>query len=529
MNVSSVKNLNGETFSAVQDATLTNVVQTNSGNWNTPVSNSGDLYKVEFDGVDLYGYKSTSSITDSVYNVVSSQQNTSIQYTIYPQWNNQGIQDLRNWSGFDIISISSNGSQIRPSGYPDGVTALDVYFNAQYVYDYNDNQLDNFSGYIGKITLDNLVASSYFDKPSYYNNIARCHDFRLWFSANNQPDGQIDSNYICSVGKEQSITNTISGIIVPDAVDLSNYYTKSETSGASEIADALANIPTGNPEVENYVQTNSGTIDDVNTSYQTNSGTFLTAHQDLSDYYTTADANTLSSMLSGAIDYVSANAGDQEVHNIVHTNSATWDSVTSKLDTTAFSDVSGTFLTAHQAISAEEWNSNYETVNTNSGVWGGSALPISAGPGIDVKLSNDVLVFSAVPNETVIYTSTVPSNTLVFSEPCTNFERIRLELSSYQETTTCNYYEIKPNANKLTYFSNTFVSNATYPLQILGCQFTGTDGVTYTNTTGVRVCFSTDSNHTVRSYGTNGSSIATDSNRDAGFITKVIGINRIGG
>ena len=36
---------------------------------------------------------------------------------------------------------------------------------------------------------------------------------------------------------------------------------------------------------------------------------FLTTHQDLSDYYTTAEADTLSSMLSGAIDYVSANAG----------------------------------------------------------------------------------------------------------------------------------------------------------------------------------------------------------------------------
>lgn len=34
MNVSSVKNLNGETFSAVQDAALTDVVQTNSGVWN---------------------------------------------------------------------------------------------------------------------------------------------------------------------------------------------------------------------------------------------------------------------------------------------------------------------------------------------------------------------------------------------------------------------------------------------------------------------------------------------------------------
>ena len=33
MNVSSVKNLNGEVFSAVQDASLTNVVQTNSAQW----------------------------------------------------------------------------------------------------------------------------------------------------------------------------------------------------------------------------------------------------------------------------------------------------------------------------------------------------------------------------------------------------------------------------------------------------------------------------------------------------------------
>lgn len=59
------------------------------------------------------------------------------------------------------------------------------------------------------------------------------------------------------------------------AVDLSNYYTKSETSGASEIADALANIPTGNPEVENYVQTNSANIDETVTSFQTNSSTYM--------------------------------------------------------------------------------------------------------------------------------------------------------------------------------------------------------------------------------------------------------------
>ena len=45
------------------------------------------------------------------------------------------------------------------------------------------------------------------------------------------------------------------------------------------------------------------------------------------------------------------------------------DDITGKLDTTAFSTVSGNFLTAHQPISANEWNDVYETVVTNSGTW----------------------------------------------------------------------------------------------------------------------------------------------------------------
>jgi len=44
--------------------------------------------------------------------------------------------------------------------------------------------------------------------------------------------------------------------------------------------------------------------------------------------------------------------------------------VEDKLDTTAFSTVSGNFLTAHQSISADKWNSCYETVSANSGIWG---------------------------------------------------------------------------------------------------------------------------------------------------------------
>ena len=145
----------------------------------------------------------------------------------------------------------------------------------------------------------------------------------------------------------------------------------------------------------NVVQTNSGNWQDI-TAYQSNSASYLTAHQDLSDYYTTADANTLSSMLSGAIDYVSANAGDEfpvsadEAIQYVQTNSGTIDDTV-----TSYQTNSGTFLTAHQAISADEWNDCYDNINTNSGAWGGDALPITGRDGIDLEIDNGTLYIGA--------------------------------------------------------------------------------------------------------------------------------------
>lgn len=48
---------------------------------------------------------------------------------------------------------------------------------------------------------------------------------------------------------------------------------------------------------------------------------------------------------------VTAQGGNKEVEDLVIANSGTWNSVNDKLDTTVFSTVSGTFLTAHQDIS----------------------------------------------------------------------------------------------------------------------------------------------------------------------------------
>lgn len=124
----------------------------------------------------------------------------------------------------------------------------------------------------------------------------------------------------------RDITATyLTGVSIPESATWNDVSTTVQTNSAQWEQGGGG----GDEEVNSFVYNNSATINEVNTSYQTNSGTFLTA-VDLSPYYTTADANTLSSMLSGAIDYVSANAGDDfpasadEAIQAYQTNSSTY-------------------------------------------------------------------------------------------------------------------------------------------------------------------------------------------------------------
>lgn len=95
MNVSSVKNLNGETFSAVQDATLTNVVQTNSATWNGV---SAKLDTTAFSDVsgnfltahqDLSDYQTTAGMT--AYQPVGDYLTTADSAEFYTTANESGF------------------------------------------------------------------------------------------------------------------------------------------------------------------------------------------------------------------------------------------------------------------------------------------------------------------------------------------------------------------------------------------------------------------------------------------------------
>ena len=127
--------------------------------------------------------------------------------------------------------------------------------------------------------------------------------------------------------------NNPSGFIT--GVDLSNFYTKDETSGKEELSNAFANVPTPDYEVESYIHNNSASLDGTTNVVQSNSSVWsdITAYQSNSASYLTGVS-------------IPESGNWNEATTTVQTNSSTWDNVSNKLDTTSFSDVSSTFLTA---------------------------------------------------------------------------------------------------------------------------------------------------------------------------------------
>ena len=127
--------------------------------------------------------------------------------------------------------------------------------------------------------------------------------------------------------------STVSGDFLTAHQSLSDYYTKDETSGKEELAQAFANIPGGGTEVNAYVTSNSSTINGTTDLVQSNSSTWndITAYQSnsatLNEVSTTVQTNSATWGQGGA--------GDEEVNALVHSNSSTWNTVTDKLDTTA--------------------------------------------------------------------------------------------------------------------------------------------------------------------------------------------------
>ena len=393
MNVSSVKNLNGETFSAVQDATLTDVVQSNSAQWgqggttltgdaqgavDKVYANSG-VWLTAHQSLSNYVSKSDTSVAvgfqnNASYSFAQGEYCSAANYS-FAQGSNNSANNDSFAQGYNNIATSfytfAQGNSNRATG---------MYSFAQG--NYNTAGSQSLAQGFRNSAYENSLAQGA-NNTAYNESIAQGRD--NYASNKSQAFGNNTkaTNNGMAIGTYNNITT---GAFV---IGNGNYNQRSDcfiidhdgnVSACGKISANGVELGAGgegNPEVESYVQTNSANIDDTVTSYQTNSGTFLTAHQ---------------------------------------------------------------------AISAEEWNDCYDNVNTNSGAWGGSALPISAGPGIKVNLVDNTLVFSN--DETVLYSGAGTSSFNV-TENFSSFETIKMHGYAAEQGTLYSHVFEFPGTNTL--------------------------------------------------------------------------------
>lgn len=211
---------------------------------------------------------------------------------------------------------------------------------------------------------------------------------------------------------DTSAFSNVSGTFLTAHQDLSNYYTKDETSGKEELANAFANIPVGDAEVNNYVHDTSATIDEVNSTVQSNSGNWneISSYQNVSSTYLTAIPNTLSISVLSANDRVNVGndktysnfarldrnglffkKGTDRPYNIgIDSTGSNFYIATAKNGyariyassisgwndaLSSYQNASSTYLTAVNIPESADWEDTTDVVQTNSASWGAGSTP----------------------------------------------------------------------------------------------------------------------------------------------------------
>ena len=156
-------------------------------------------------------------------------------------------------------------------------------------------------------------------------------------------------------------------------------------------------------------------------------------------------------------------------------------------------------------------DSTIDNVSANSGAWGGSALPISAGPGIKFEMINGTLVAST--DETVLWSG--ENSAFSLSEPATNFDRLLIVYNSTEAGTGVPTIMQFPSTSQNLNLQATFIK-ASNDFVIADLQrYNTTNYIDYSTTTaGVHTWYSMQME---RQGGSNGMTVN---------VTKVVGINR---
>lgn len=166
-------------------------------------------------------------------------------------------------------------------------------------------------------------------------------------------------------------------------------------------------------------------------------------------------------------------------------------------------------------------NTTIDNVSANSGAWGGSALPVSAGPGVKISLQNDTLVFST--DETVLWSGSCKALSSVnLSESYKNFEKIKI----------CGTHLHGAAMSKEVYVDD--ITAGLYNEVTLESWVSWGDATRYMFSISMPCDFTSDTVLTTRAgrfigYWDNTWQTTTASDPSNTTLTKVIGINRVAG
>jgi hypothetical protein len=201
-------------------------------------------------------------------------------------------------------------------------------------------------------------------------------------TANFDSEGNYIVEYVNAIKNSSGDWNNVSAKLDSTASanflttgDSSNFYTTANESGFITGVD-LTDYATKDFVNDNVASSISGKLDIA--TYSSESGNFLTAVP--ADYATTAWVTgqgylTAETDWTNTITAASAYAYSEATAQIP-TDYATTAQLADKLDTAIYANDSGTFLTAHQSLTASaNWNSTYDTVSNNSASWTGGATP----------------------------------------------------------------------------------------------------------------------------------------------------------
>ena len=205
----------------------------------------------------------------------------------------------------------------------------------------------------------------------------------------------------------------------------SGFITNDAITGKQDITGMTAYQPAGD-----YLTTG----DSANFYTTANESGFITG-VDLTPYQTTAGmtAYANSADVTGTAQYGLTTAGWSEITGGGEVPEGVLVESGLDYDNTEISGYSGS---AFKDVALTD------VVTVNSGAWGGSALPVSAGPGVKISLQNDTLVFST--DETVLFSASPTTFTTAFTttEPISNFEKIVVHQSifTHNEYLVENHY-----------------------------------------------------------------------------------------